>query len=70
MQWKKNYERLFIHVIKQAVNDYKRALRKNDNYTMATIEKFFLSDWGQWLSYGYGEYIIEKCKKSVKKRKF
>ena len=29
------------------------------------LEKFFRSDWGQSLSYGNGELIIEKCKQKV-----
>ena len=32
----------------------------------ASLERFFLSDWGQWLSYNRGEYIIDRCKGKIK----
>lgn len=60
-------------ILKQAADDYKEALldQMEDMECPKTrkevrrLEKFFRSDWGQSLSYGNGELIIEKCKLEV-----
>jgi hypothetical protein len=62
------YDRLRFAIVKQAVDDYKTALRTKNPAKITECEKFFRSQWGQWLSGGSGVYIIEKCKQIVNKR--
>lgn len=40
---------------------------KNANRKVRRLEKFFLSEWGQLLSFNCGELIIEKCRWNVLK---
>ena len=64
---------LEVAILKVAANDYKEALRgkQKDPFDDKTIkeikklEKFFLSNWGQFLSGYQGELIIEKCRQVV-----
>ena len=49
-------------ILKQAVHDYKVELRVGGG---ANLEKWFLSEWGQMLSRGYGADIIERCKREI-----
>jgi hypothetical protein len=65
------YERLRAEIVKSAVNDYRAALRKSKRIGCKCaeeikLERWFLSGWGQMLSGGNGEYIIEKCRKTYK----
>ena len=62
-----DYEPIRAAILRQAIRDYITALRERDYYNMAQLERFFLSDWGQLLSYDHGEYIIENCKKIANK---
>ena len=62
------YELLAIAVCKAAAEDYARELKKSDKAGAKTnaakaIERFFLSDWGELLSFGKGELIIELLQK-------
>ena len=61
-------------ILEQAIADYKALLRGKVLYdgqrdiipeTTETLERFFLSDFGQLLSNGNGDYIIRRCKKEV-----
>lgn len=52
-------------ILADAVKEYKRALMRDNNYIARKVEKFFLSDWGQLLSYNHGQYIIEHCRKII-----
>lgn len=61
------YERVAAAILRQAVRDYKVALLKNYPSSIAKLERFFLGEWGQFLSSNHGEYIIEQCRKSVGK---
>ena len=60
-----DYEPLRIAILRQAVVDYKRALKRKDPAKIAELERFFLSEYGQFLSNYSGRYIIEKCKQNV-----
>ena len=60
---------VIIAVLKQAVRDYKEALMKNNFHQIAELEAFFLSDYGQAMSYNNGERIIQMCKDWATKRK-
>lgn len=58
-------------IVKQAMSDYKAALKgncKEASRTKKECERFFLSDYGQMLTAGNGERIIEMCKEEVKKK--
>lgn len=63
------YERLRTEIVRSAVNDYKRALKKSKRIGCkcseeVELERWFLSKWGQLLCGDNGEYIIEKCRKT------
>ena len=65
------YERIRIEIVRSAVNDLKKALRKSDREgavceAQIKMERWFLSDWGQMLCENRGEYIIDKCHKTYK----
>lgn len=57
------HERLRIAILNQAVKDYKTAQLDDDVGMQITLERWFLSDWAQYLSGGMGEIIISKLKK-------
>lgn len=62
------YIDLAAAIVKQAMTDYKAALKddgKKAKKTRMKCESFFLSKYGQMLSAGNGELIIEMCKKEV-----
>ena len=63
------WENLRAAIVLQAVKDYRKA-RKEKNYSRKrSIKKFLLSDWGQALSYGKGQYIIDRLEKEPIKKK-
>ena len=64
-------ERLRIEIVKSAVDDYRKALKKSDRIgevckEQLSLENWFLSPWGQQLSGDNGELIIEKCRSNYK----
>lgn len=68
------YEYLRFGILKQAVVDYKKALKRRDSgksptaiYSVKALEIFFLSSWGQFLSNNNGKYIIEKVNQEHEK---
>lgn len=63
-----SYIELCAAIIKQAMLDYKEALREDRRKDIEECERFFLGAWGQLLSEYHGEYIIEQCKKEVAKK--
>lgn len=67
------YERIRVEVVKSAVKDLKKAMRKSDRLgcvcnEQKSLEKWFLSKWGQFLCEDRGEYIIDRCRKTYKHR--
>ena len=69
------YETLRTEVVKSAVRDLQKAMRKSDRLgcvcgEQRKLEQWFLSKWGQMLSGDNGKYIIEKCRKTYKSRVF
>lgn len=65
------YQRLRTEIVKDAVNDYHKALKKSDRIgeicrEQTALENWFLSPWGQILSGDNGELIIEKCRANYK----
>lgn len=64
-----NINLLRAGILRRAVIDYKQALKKRDYYNMEQLEGFFLSAWGELLSGGHGEYIIDHCREIVNKKR-
>ena len=67
------YQRLRTEIVWSAVKDYKKALKKSERdgavcREQRTLERWFLSKWGQMLSGDNGEYIIEHCRQTYKHR--
>ena len=63
------YERLRAEIVKAAVRDYQKALKKSKRIGCVCaeeieLERWFLSKWGQLLSGDNGEYILEKCRQT------
>ena len=56
------YDNLRIGILAQAAKDWRDAKAKNYPAKAAKIERFFLSDYGQLLSEGRGQYIIDRLK--------
>lgn len=61
--------RLQTSIVKQAVSDLRGAVRADKTATVAALDKWFRSEWGQLLCLGSGEYIVEKVKKEEAKKK-
>ena len=49
-------------ILEQAIHDYKIELKCGGGHS---LEKWFLSEWGQRISRGHGKQIIERCKREV-----
>ena len=63
------YEILQVHILYQAIKDYRNALKKKKPAQIAELEKFFRSPYGQLLSGDKGEYIIEKVKEQLEEER-
>ena len=63
------YENLLIALIERTVLDYRLALKGNNEAAIKSIERFLLSRWGQFLTFGNGAEIIERVKREVKEGK-
>lgn len=64
----KNYEKLANAIVLQAVEDYRKELRKSSkNYRngVKIIEKFFRSEWFKVLTSIDGERLISNLKKEL-----
>lgn len=62
------YDYLAIAICERAAADYRHELklskkRGEKTFGAFSIERFFLEEWGDMLSYGQGRRIIEKIKK-------
>lgn len=67
------YERLRTEIVRLAVKDLEKALRKSDRLGVVCaeqikLERWFTSNWGQMLCGGNGEYILEKVRQDYKTR--
>lgn len=60
------YEFIRVAIIRRAVLDYQEALTRRNHAQAARLERFFRSGWGELLSYGHGEYIIDHTRKIVR----
>lgn len=69
------YERLRTEIVRVAVFDLKKAMRKSDRLgkvcdEQLQLEKWFRSKYGQLLCGDNGEYIIEKCRETYNIRTY
>ena len=67
------YERLRTVVVRQVVGEYRGALKKSARkgetcQEQGSLEKWFLSPWGQTLSGDNGKLIIELCKREMERK--
>lgn len=65
------YEKLRTEIVRSAVFDYKKALKKSDRLGVVCdeqrkLERWFMSKWGQLLTGDNGEYIMTKCQETYK----
>lgn len=60
--------RLQTGIVKQAADDLRAAIRAGETAKADVLVKWFRSEWGQLLSFGCGEYIVEKVKKEEMKK--
>ena len=61
---------LHIAIVRQAVKDYKKALRKKMSgkdmlHSAEDLERWFRSEHGQLLTLGKWETIIDRCRRAV-----
>lgn len=63
-----SYGNVRLAILRQAIEDYKRALRNNKHHETKALERWFLSEWGEALSGNNGAYIIEKVKDEERKK--
>ena len=66
------YMTLRAEIVKRAIDDLKKAMRKSDRLgyvcdAQKNLEKWFLSRWGQTLSDNNGERIIARCRETYKR---
>lgn len=55
---------LRIAVVKQAVHEYRRALRYRNTREIVKLEQFFLEDLGAWCSLD-GQRLIDEVRKGI-----
>lgn len=61
------YDRLRIAIVKSAVDDLIKAMRRSHKlgtvcHEEAVLEKWFLSKWGEILCENRGSYIVNRCR--------
>ena len=64
-----NYYSLASAVVEPVINEYKKALKANDTFTIKRCERWFMSEWCYLLSGMDGDYIINACRKVVQDEK-
>jgi hypothetical protein len=63
------YENLANAIVLQAVKDYRAAKRTGNSGRIASIRRFFRSDWFGTLTDVDGEYLIRKLDKEAENDK-
>ena len=64
------YKHIQASVVQQAIYDYTAALNKGNSSAILSLERWFLSEWGQAFAEGNGQRIIERVRAECgKKRK-
>ena len=64
-----NYQELANAIIEKAAEDYRKALRHDDEGTQYSIEKFFRSSYFSVLTSIDPEYLIDKINSEERARK-
>lgn len=64
-QWVLN---LAIGIVKQAADDLRAAIRTNEEGEANVLRRWFLSEWGQLLSFGQGGAIVRRINKEEEER--
>ena len=57
------FENLRTAILRQAATDYIKALQDGKQAEASKIERFFKSEWGEFLSGGHGDFLISECKR-------
>ena len=55
-------------IVMEAANDLRIAMQTHDEGMAAALQRWFLSEWGQLLSFGQGGAIIRRIKKEEDER--
>ena len=55
-------------IVLEAANDLRIAIQTHDESTVAALHRWFLSEWGQLLSFGQGGAIIRRINKEEEER--
>lgn len=63
------YKYIRAAILQQAVYDYAAALKQGNGDSVLSLERWFLSDWGQALSNNNGEKIIARVRKECGKER-
>lgn len=59
---------LAIGIVKQAADDLRAAIRTNEEDEANRLRRWFMSEWGQLLSFGQGGAIIRRINKEEEER--
>ena len=51
---------LRVAILLNAVDDYHRAVKRNQLQKARALTDWFLSEWGEYLSWGLGQSIIKR----------
>jgi hypothetical protein len=62
-------EPLCAAILRRAAKDYIISLKRKDLYAIASLERFFMSDWGQLMSRNQGQHIINLCRELVRTKR-
>ena len=68
MELTEEFENLANAIVKQAITDYKQALKRKDKFCIVRIEQFFRSNWCFELTGVSGDFIIRKVKDEVERK--
>jgi hypothetical protein len=65
------YDRLRTEIVRSAVYDYRKALRKTDRLgyvceEQISLERWFLSKWGQMMCENTGKEMMDRCRNTYK----
>ena len=63
----KAYNNVVIAIVKQAIEDYKTAIKRGRKKKIADLEDFFKSRWGMSLTYNNSIAILNESKQEAKR---
>lgn len=72
--YENGYRNLQAAILTLAIFDFEKAIKKEKksgkpSAERIALQKWFLSDWGELLSGGHGDYIISRCYNNVKEKR-